>query len=50
MTAAYLRLARLEERRVEEEFGERYADYAQTVPSFIPGLKKRTFYSPGGTL
>ncbi|GBG14786.1 uncharacterized protein NMK_2387 [Novimethylophilus kurashikiensis] len=32
----YIRLARIEEREAYAEFGERYAEYARTVPAFFP--------------
>lgn len=35
----YVRLAKAEERQVQMEFGEAYADYARKVPAFIPHLR-----------
>ncbi len=36
---AYIRLARREERRAYEEFGNAYADYARRTPMFFPPLR-----------
>ncbi len=33
---AYVHLARVEERRAEEEFGEAYKEYARKTPAFFP--------------
>jgi protein-S-isoprenylcysteine O-methyltransferase Ste14 len=38
----YVRLAKTEERQVQTEFGEAYADYARRVPAFIPRLRSRS--------
>jgi protein-S-isoprenylcysteine O-methyltransferase Ste14 len=38
----YVRLAKTEERQVQTEFGEAYADYAHRVPAFIPRLRSRS--------
>ncbi len=35
----YYRLAKQEEAALEEEFGERYLEYKQKVPMFLPNLK-----------
>lgn len=35
----YVKLAKKEEKRMEELFGERYEEYRRRVPAFIPGLK-----------
>ena len=37
----YYRLAREEEKRLEEEFGEEYRRYKKSVPMLIPRLRKR---------
>lgn len=37
----YIRLARWEEREVEEEFGNEYIIYAKKTPSFIPYIGKK---------
>lgn len=36
----YWRLARREEREVEEAFGERYRSYAKDVPAFFPRIRR----------
>jgi len=36
---AYVHLARIEEKRVEKEFGEAYVEYAHNTPVFFPPLK-----------
>lgn len=41
LVSMYVKLARREEREVLEEFGEAYARYAATTPSFIPRLGRR---------
>src|SRR5215207_11292 len=38
LVAMYVRLARREEREVEETFGEEYTRYAATTPAFFPRL------------
>ena len=41
---AYVRLARVEERRAEAEFGEEYNEYVRKTPAFFPPLNQwRTF-------
>lgn len=37
---AYVRLARSEERAMEQQFGQRYIDYARHVPAFFPPLRQ----------
>lgn len=37
---AYVRLARAEERRAREEFGEAYGEYAHRTPAFFPPLNR----------
>jgi len=37
---AYVHLARIEEKRVEKEFGETYVEYARNTPAFFPPLKQ----------
>jgi len=39
----YARLARREEREVEEEFGEEYRRYAAATPAFFPRLNRQGF-------
>jgi len=50
MIFVYIRLARQEEKVVRQEFGEEYYSYASNLPSFIPGLKKISFFPTGRTL
>jgi protein-S-isoprenylcysteine O-methyltransferase Ste14 len=38
----YYRLAREEEKKMEEKFGEDYRKYKHKVPMFIPGLRKNS--------
>jgi protein-S-isoprenylcysteine O-methyltransferase Ste14 len=38
----YVRLAKAEEKQVQKEFGEVYAEYAHQVPAFIPHLGSRS--------
>lgn len=38
----YVRLAKTEERQVQAEFGRAYADYARSVPAFVPRLGSRS--------
>ncbi len=40
LTVMYYRLARYEERTLEEEFGEEFIVYKKTVPMFIPNPKR----------
>jgi protein-S-isoprenylcysteine O-methyltransferase Ste14 len=37
----YYRLAKEEEKKMEEKFGEEYQKYKKTVPMFIPHIRKR---------
>jgi len=37
----YVRLVRREEREILTEFGEVYARYAVTTPSFLPHLRRK---------
>ena len=37
----YLRLARREEREVEDEFGDSYRRYAAATPAFFPHLRQQ---------
>ncbi len=37
---AYVRLAKREEQRAEEEFGEAYREYAHKTPAFFPPLRQ----------
>ena len=37
---AYVRLAKREEQRAEEEFGEAYREYARKTPAFFPPLRQ----------
>ncbi len=37
---AYVRLAKKEERRVWEEYGEAYAEYARNTPAFFPPMNQ----------
>lgn len=39
IVSTYVRLARREERLAEATFGQRYVEYRQTVPAFIPRLR-----------
>ena len=39
LTYMYLRLARREEREVEDEFGDNYRRYAAATPAFFPHLR-----------
>lgn len=41
LTYMYLRLARREEREVEDEFGDTYRRYAAATPAFFPQLHQR---------
>ena len=41
----YYRLAKSEEKEVEEKFGEEYLEYKRRVPGFIPRLRRRTVSS-----
>ncbi|MFQ5638182.1 MAG: methyltransferase family protein [bacterium] len=41
LVAAYVWLARREEKFVIEEFGEAYRDYAERTPRFVPGIGRR---------
>lgn len=41
LTYMYFRLAKKEEREVEQEFGEIYTQYAERVPALIPKFKER---------
>ncbi len=40
MLFAYVHLARVEERRAEEEFGEAYNEYVRKTPAFFPPLNQ----------
>ncbi|GAB4336705.1 MAG: isoprenylcysteine carboxylmethyltransferase family protein [Desulfobulbaceae bacterium] len=40
LLVVYVRLARLEERQVRKEFGDRYDEYAARVPGFIPKRRR----------
>lgn len=45
----YVRLGKAEERQALAEFGKAYADYARSVPAFIPHVRSRsgeTFFGP----
>lgn len=41
----YYRLAKTEDREVEEQFGEEFREYKQTVPMFLPRLRKKSSVS-----
>ena len=45
LTAAYVRLARREEREARATFGERYARYAAGTPAFVPHLGRRVTHT-----
>ena len=40
----YYRLAKAEEKEMEEKFGEEYRKYERTVPMFIPRIRKKTSF------
>jgi protein-S-isoprenylcysteine O-methyltransferase Ste14 len=42
----YYRLAKEEEKSIEEKFGEEYQKYKNTVPMFIPHFSKKNKLVP----
>jgi protein-S-isoprenylcysteine O-methyltransferase Ste14 len=42
LAVLYYRLAKTEDKEVEEKFGEEFRKYKRTVPAFIPRLRKKT--------
>jgi protein-S-isoprenylcysteine O-methyltransferase Ste14 len=45
LVVVYYRLAKTEEKEVEEKFGEEFRKYKRTVPAFIPRLLTKTSLS-----
>jgi protein-S-isoprenylcysteine O-methyltransferase Ste14 len=41
LVVLYYRLAKEEDKKMEEKFGEEYQKYKNTVPMFIPGMRIR---------
>ncbi|MBI5558054.1 MAG: isoprenylcysteine carboxylmethyltransferase family protein [Deltaproteobacteria bacterium] len=46
LVVVYIRLASQEEKLVRREFGSAYDKYAETVPAFLPRLKKKAIEHP----
>jgi protein-S-isoprenylcysteine O-methyltransferase Ste14 len=49
LVTMYVRLARIEEREVEREFGAQYRRYAAVTPAFVPRWRSLFAAFPGGT-
>ena len=42
LTVVYYRLAKDEDKEIEEQFGEQFREYKRTVPAFLPRLRTKT--------